>query len=808
MKRNLLLSMLAAMSALVFVACDEPEEPQEQKFEITVTTAAVEVVDDTATTGGEVTSKGTPKISERGVCWANTVNPTVEDNKTSDGEGLGAWTSTITGLVPGATYYVRAYAVQLGEVTYGNQQQFTVGIEPPIVTTAQVTDITFETAVGGGNVVVGDREILEAGICWSNEQNPEYPDSDNLVEDLDAEGNFVANLIYLSANTTYYVRAFAVTEDATYYGEQVSFTTSQEPEVVMPDATFKEYILANYDTNGDSRLTKAEAELVTEIDLWDRCTVTSVEGIKEFPNLRKLNLQTLDETMVAVGTRNAVATVDVGGLVNLEELWLANCSIVNLNVVGCSKLIQLHAGENQIEAIDLAGCVALEQCHMNNNKFTSIDFSDCENIINIGMINNAITSLNVAGKQRLNGIWIEGAKVADLDASGSTLVELNANNSMLTNVNLANTNVTRMYADWAPIQSLNLDGCDKLNDLHLLGNRLSELDLSDCASLQFAHFNDGALPVLDLSGCPILQDLGVINTQIATLNLAGHKGIKNVWMQNARFTNVDFSNSTVFYIAAENNPFTSINVTGCTSLDELGVVLNPTLEHVVGLETCTSLRKAWFFNSAVREINICSSKLEIVNADSAFELKSAKIDLQGHDTEWWAAVEIFNSAKVEKIELTNCAKLWKLYTLNNPALQSVDGLENCAGIQELFLDNTGISKLEVTSPRLFIAKAPLCPNLTCVKVNAAGSPHLVEVSVNENANLASVELTGATINKINVFNCPKVPRLDISGLADHFEWIWADWNPDLTIVARRAQTFAAFSHTDPATTNFKIEYVD
>lgn len=812
MKKNLLYIVLAtALSAFAMTACEDPVEPtpQPQVYKITVTTAEVtDVTNTTAKSGGEVTSDGTPEITERGVCWGTETAPTVEGSKTSDGKGLGKWTSSIEGLTPGSTYYVRAYAIYNEEVTYGNEVSFTAGIIAPTVTTAEVTEITHNTALSGGHVQQGDKEILEAGICWAKTENPTYEECDNLIEDLDENGDFVAEMIFLDASTTYYVRAFATTEDGTVYGNQVSFSTIVEPEVVMPDQTFKEYVLANYDSNSDGRITADEAALVTVIDLWDRCTVTSCEGIKEFPNLEKLNLQTLEEGMVAAGTRNAVATLDVSGLKSLKELWLANCSIVNLNVAGCSSLIQLHAGENQIETVDLTGCVSLEQCHMNNNKFTSIDFTDCENIINIGMIGNPITSLNVAGKQKLAGIWAQNSKITDLDASGSSIVELWGDNALFNNVNLANSNITRLYMDWAPVQTLNLDGCDKLTEVHALGNKLSALDLSDCTALAFLHLNDGELPELDLSGCPNLQDLGVINTKIATLNLAGNKSIRNVWMQNAKFTNVDFSDSSIFYIAAENNPFTSINVTGCTSLDELSVVLNPTLESVVGLETCTSLRNAWFWNSAVREINICSSKLNIVNADSAYELKSVKIDLQGHDAEWWAAVEIFNSAKVESIELTNCEKMWRLFAHTNIALQRVDGLENCNGVQEVFLDNTAISKLEVTSPRLALAKAPLCPNLTSVKVNASGSPHLVEVSVNESANLAQVELVGNTINKINVFNCPKMTRLDISGLADHFEWIWADWNPELTIVARRAQTYANITHCDPNTTNFKWEYVD
>ena len=58
-----------------------------------------------AISGGEVTDNGGSKIIKRGVCWSETINPTISDYATSDGIGLGSYTSSLTGLTENTIYY-------------------------------------------------------------------------------------------------------------------------------------------------------------------------------------------------------------------------------------------------------------------------------------------------------------------------------------------------------------------------------------------------------------------------------------------------------------------------------------------------------------------------------------------------------------------------------------------------------------------------------------------------------------------------------------------------------------------------------
>lgn len=75
--------------------------------------------------GGEVTDNGGDAVTARGVCWSTEQNPTVEGPHTTDGRGEGTFTSFLTDLTLGTTYYVRAYATNSVGTAYGNAVSFT-----------------------------------------------------------------------------------------------------------------------------------------------------------------------------------------------------------------------------------------------------------------------------------------------------------------------------------------------------------------------------------------------------------------------------------------------------------------------------------------------------------------------------------------------------------------------------------------------------------------------------------------------------------------------------------------------------------
>ena len=98
----------------------------------TVTTTAVSsVTSNSASSGGNATSDGGASVTARGVCWSTSVNPTISNSKTSDGTGMGIFTSEIKGLSSKTTYHARAYATNSIGTGYGADLTFTTSSACP-----------------------------------------------------------------------------------------------------------------------------------------------------------------------------------------------------------------------------------------------------------------------------------------------------------------------------------------------------------------------------------------------------------------------------------------------------------------------------------------------------------------------------------------------------------------------------------------------------------------------------------------------------------------------------------------------------
>lgn len=201
-----------------------------------ITTAPTAITTTTASSGGIITFDGNYEIIEKGVCWSTSPNPNYNSSKTNDGSGTAQFTSSVTGLSPNTTYYLRAYARNRRDaggsyvyVTgYGQEEVFATASSSecslPTITTNSVNTITTNSALGGGNVTSdGGCDVTAKGLCWSTSTNPTTANSH--TTDGSGIGAFSSSLTGLSAGYDYYVRAYATNSSGTAYGNQVSFTT-------------------------------------------------------------------------------------------------------------------------------------------------------------------------------------------------------------------------------------------------------------------------------------------------------------------------------------------------------------------------------------------------------------------------------------------------------------------------------------------------------------------------------------------------------------------------------------------------------
>ncbi|MGC9332203.1 MAG: hypothetical protein ACP5DZ_10070 [Bacteroidales bacterium] len=117
----------------------------------------------------------------------------------------------------------------------------------PTVTTTSASSITTNSAKSGGNVSDaggGGCTVTVRGVCWNTSGSPSI--SDDKTIDGPGTGSFTSSITGLSANTTYYVRAYAINENGTAYGTEKSFTTSALPIQLLDfNASCEEYTIGH-----------------------------------------------------------------------------------------------------------------------------------------------------------------------------------------------------------------------------------------------------------------------------------------------------------------------------------------------------------------------------------------------------------------------------------------------------------------------------------------------------------------------------------------------------------------------------------
>ena len=113
---------LLGATLLLFSSC---KKENDKNIPVLSTTEVTGITQTTAMSGGNITDDRGSTVTARGVCRSTSQNPTIRDSKTEDGTGIGSFTSSISGLEPNTTYYVRAYATNSAGTGYGSTMSFT-----------------------------------------------------------------------------------------------------------------------------------------------------------------------------------------------------------------------------------------------------------------------------------------------------------------------------------------------------------------------------------------------------------------------------------------------------------------------------------------------------------------------------------------------------------------------------------------------------------------------------------------------------------------------------------------------------------
>lgn len=223
MKKYVYIASLLLLVLVMMPACR-----QRDLAHVAVTTNPVtNITTRGATLNGHVSGFGDATIAQVGFCYSESELPTLEDGYILSIMGLGRFTVKLSNLEENTRYYVRAFSQNTYSVQYGDVVEFRTAKQLiPLVETIAPRGITTNGSICGGNVTrSGEAEVFERGICYSSSSTAPTTSGTHVVAAVAGTGKYECVLGALTSGTTYYVRAYAINQYGTAYGDVLQFTT-------------------------------------------------------------------------------------------------------------------------------------------------------------------------------------------------------------------------------------------------------------------------------------------------------------------------------------------------------------------------------------------------------------------------------------------------------------------------------------------------------------------------------------------------------------------------------------------------------
>ena len=324
----------------------------------------------------------------------------------------------------------------------------------------------------------------------------------------------------------------------------------------FPDPNFKAYVLEKFDKDKDGKISTAEAEAVTEINVPIK-EIADLTGIGLFTNLKKL-----------MCGANRLTKLDVSKCSLLKELDCTSNVLTSLNISGCTRLESLECPYNNLAALNISNCTLLKLLLCYDNKLEKLDIGATEVLEFLGCGGQqenkklTLTLGNDHNREKWKTEWKLFAYnmnvlPTDLPGGGASIEQFpdpkfkayvlekfdkdkdgkisTAEAEAVTEINVPIkeiadltgiglfTNLKKLICYDNELTKLDVSKCTKLEKLVCYNNKLTELDVSGCTLLKELYCYNNKLEKLDVSGCTLLEELRCYNNKLSELNVGTSK---------------------------------------------------------------------------------------------------------------------------------------------------------------------------------------------------------------------------------------------------------------------------------------------
>jgi hypothetical protein len=291
------------------------------------------------------------------------------------------------------------------------------------------------------------------------------------------------------------------------------------PREAFSDLLFEQYILENFDTDGDRLINLQEAKSVREIDCSNK-RITSLKGIQYFTALETLNCSLNPFNALDLTQNTALRSLTFYGCELIESVDLSrntaleylNCSgnyyLKALDLSSNTDLRELYCDDNyNLASLNIDGNANLRILSCKRNAtLPSLNLSNHTNLRELyctgGGGNSLTLTTGLTGCRSLEKLVLSGVAVRAIDIGGSPLKELDCAIAVQSSISIDLSGCDKLevfrfardgYADVLDqeLQNVNLTGCTALNTIEIRGIVFKSLDVSSVTSLQKLLYEEG-----------------------------------------------------------------------------------------------------------------------------------------------------------------------------------------------------------------------------------------------------------------------------------------------------------------------------